>query len=125
MPGIQLNDVVQVGSSLWRGDIGDPVQRFKVLSEARRLKQSRDFSRIYVQKNLTFRQRAELMDKRAQRNRVDSSSVDVSSNRPASYDARHNSDVVGLGQDGLNQANSGEGGSGNGGSDHGVQAVVA
>ena len=115
---VQLTDVVRVGSSVWRGNIADPVQRFRILSEAKRLKQSRDFSRVYVQKNLTFRQRAELMAKRAQRNGVDSSSVEVSSNDPASDDAHHNSDV-GLVQDGLNQVNSGEGGSGNEGSDQG------
>lgn len=49
LSGVQITDVVKVGSSVWRGDIADPVQRFRVLSEAKRLKQSRDFSRVYVQ----------------------------------------------------------------------------
>ena len=56
LPGIQLNDVVQVGSSVWREDIVGPLQRFRILSEAKRMKQSRDFSRVYVQKNLIFRE---------------------------------------------------------------------
>ena len=65
------------------------------------------------------------MAKRAKRNRADSSStgvpdsIGVSSNDRASYDLRHNSDVVGVGQDGLNQTDSSVGCSGNRGSDHG------
>ena len=62
---------------------------------------------------MTFRQQAQLKAKIAQRKWVDSSSVEVSSNGPASDDALHNLDVVGLGQDGLNQVNSRKGGSGN------------
>ena len=34
LPGVQLDDVVQVGSSVWRGDTVYPVQQFRVLSEA-------------------------------------------------------------------------------------------
>ena len=81
-----------------------------------------DFSRGHVQKKLTFRQIDELMAKRAQRNRVDSSSTggptsaEVSSNVPASYDVSPNSDVVGVEQEDLNQVVSGEGVSCYGGS---------
>ena len=58
------------------------------------------------------------MTKRTQRNGVESSSFEVSSNGLASYDAHHNSDAVGLGQDGLNQARTIEWVSGNGSSVH-------
>lgn len=63
---VVLVGVVRVNPSLFRARIEDGQQRFRILGEARKLRHSQEFRSVYVQRDLTFRQRAEVMAKRGQ-----------------------------------------------------------
>ena len=64
---IVLQEVTRVAPSVWRGKILEAEKRLGLLSEARNLKNSQDFFNIYVQRDLTYRQRMDVIAKRAQR----------------------------------------------------------
>ena len=65
---IEVMELTRVAPSVWRGKIMDVDKRYALLSEARRLRSSSDFRNIYVQRDLTYRQRMEVIEKRSQRN---------------------------------------------------------
>ena len=66
LPQIQLTDVMPVGEvdGLFRAKIMDDTLRKSLLDEARRLKDIDGYGRVFVQKDLTFRQRGELKNRR-------------------------------------------------------------
>ena len=64
---IHLQEVTRVAPSVWRGKVLNAEKRLGLLSEARHLKNSPDFFNIYVQRDLTYRQRMDVIAKRAQR----------------------------------------------------------
>ena len=74
---ILLTDIVPVASGVWRGKILDSHKRQLILADAKKLRHSENFSRIYIQRDLTFRQRRELIEKRVQRRVTGANAIDV------------------------------------------------
>ena len=64
-----LTEVIKINSNLFRGRISDPTRRLELLAAAPKLKRSRDFQHIYIQKDLTYRQRMDLTAARNMRRR--------------------------------------------------------
>ena len=62
---IELLDLTQAAPSVWRGKVTNVSKRVELLSKAKNLKSSSEFSRIYIQRDLTYRQRRAIMAKRA------------------------------------------------------------
>ena len=60
-------DIVKVAPSVFRGKITENESRFKLLAEVRKLRRSNNFRDYYIQKDLTYRQRGEVMANRAAR----------------------------------------------------------
>lgn len=66
MDNVSLTDIRKLTPSLFRATIVDSHKRFRVLSEAKKLRFSDDFARVFVQRDLTYQQRSELVARRAQ-----------------------------------------------------------
>ena len=64
---IALVNVLKLSPMLFRATISDSQQRFKILSEAKKLRFSDVFRKMYVQRDLTYKQRSELMARRSAR----------------------------------------------------------
>ena len=62
---VELEDLTRAAPSVWRGKVLDVSKRTDLLSKAKNLKASSEFSRIYIQRDLTYRQRREVIAKRA------------------------------------------------------------
>ena len=62
---VPLVDTVKVAPSVFRGKILKNEMRFRLLAEARKLRNSANFRQFYIQKDLTYRQRGELIANRA------------------------------------------------------------
>ena len=62
---VSLVDTVRVAPSVFRGKILNSEMRFRLLAEARKLRNSANFRDFYIQKDLTYRQRGELISNRA------------------------------------------------------------
>ena len=71
---VKVVDIVKIAPSIFRGKIVENENRLKLLAGAPKLRRSDEFSRIYVQKDLTYRQRNELISKRAARRQTARSS---------------------------------------------------
>ena len=72
--GVELVDVVKVANSVYRGKILNSSQRNCIFAETPRLRSSTQFRDTYVQRDLTYRQRMDVLAKRNSR-RVNSQGV--------------------------------------------------
>ena len=61
---VQLSDVFRIKPGMYRANVRNRVDRLKVLAEARRLKQSSEFREFFIQRDLTYKQRSDLMERR-------------------------------------------------------------
>ena len=89
---VALTDVVRVAPSVFRGKIGDDQRRYALLAEAPRLRTSQSYRNVYVQRDLTYRQRMDVIARRTSR-RDD----DIENARPTEDD-ENPSGVVGRGR---------------------------
>ena len=64
---MQLTGIVRMGGGLFRGKISDKETRMELFSVTNRLKGSQEFSSIFVQRDLTYIQRQEVIAKRRSR----------------------------------------------------------
>ena len=62
---INLEEVVGIAPGVFRGKIACSESRYSLLAHAKDLRRSELYSRVYIQKDLTFRQRGEVIAKRA------------------------------------------------------------
>ena len=65
---IELSEVVKINNSLFRAKIPNARDRLRLLAETRRLKGSDQYGRAFIQRDLTYQQRQEMIAKRAVRN---------------------------------------------------------
>ena len=82
---VSITEIVKIGNSLFRGTIGNDENRLRLLSESRRLKDS-IHGNIYIQRDLTYMQRQQLIERRSQpgggaRNRNDPAAAGLLQNR--------------------------------------------
>ena len=92
--GVTLTDIRKIGSSppLYRARIHDDAKRRELLLRCHQLRNSEEFSRVYIHRDLTLQQRRDLMVKRNQAR----PQVSSSSHRPASR-THHSSEQRTLG----------------------------
>ena len=77
---ITLCDITRVAPAIFRAKISEDVKRYSLLSEVRRLRFSPIYRNLYIQRDLTYRQRGEVIAKRsAMRSREDGAINDVGS----------------------------------------------
>ena len=69
---VQLSDVFRIKPGMYRANVRNRVDRLKVLTEARRLKQSPEFRDFFIQRDLTYKQRSDLMERRRELGGADS-----------------------------------------------------
>ena len=62
-----LSEVTRINTNLYRAKINDTKRRLELLAAVPKLKRSRDFHAIYIQKDLTYRQRMDLVAARNSR----------------------------------------------------------
>ena len=92
---IQMSDLTELSPSAWFGKVFDTTLKLKLLSETKRLRSSNVFKDIYIQMNLTYGQRRELLAKRARRNNQNSGAnaipitTSVASQQTADYQAEN------------------------------------
>ena len=65
---VEVSDMVKINDSLFRAKIVDSSKRLRLLAEAKHLKNSDEFKRAFIQRDLTYRQRQEIIAGRAERN---------------------------------------------------------
>ena len=65
---IQLEELTRVNSNICRAKVISSEERLRLLSNVSRLKDSPLYKNIFIQKDLTFAQRVELLDKRKAKN---------------------------------------------------------
>ena len=88
---IQISDLTKLSPSVWSGKVLDTPSRLKLLSETKRLRSSNIFKDIYIQRNLTYRQRRDLLAKRARGNNQISgaNAIPITPNAPFQQTADH------------------------------------
>ena len=88
---IQISDLAKLSPSVWSGKVLDTPSRLKLLSETKRLRSSNVFKDIYIQRNLTYRQRRDLLARKARGNNPGSgiNGILITTNAPSQQTADH------------------------------------
>ena len=61
-----MSELVRIGdTALFRGNIRDKEKRLLLLSEVKKLRLSDNYKSVYIQRDLTFRQRQEMVSRRS------------------------------------------------------------
>ena len=77
---IQLSEVVKINNSLFRAKVSNASDRLRLLAEARKLKNSDQYRRAFIQRDLTYQQRQDMKAKRAERYAATEGTLDRHSN---------------------------------------------
>ena len=88
---IQIPDLTELSPSVRSGKVLDTPSRLNLLSETKRLRSFNIFKDIYIQMNLTYRQRRDLLAKRARGNNQISgaNAIPITTNAPSQQTADH------------------------------------
>ena len=119
---VELKDVVKIGErKLFRGKISDDDKRKELLMVASKLKSMSGFENVYVQKDLTYRQRQELSERRRRGNMTEADSgllrrvkEDRAHRLPSVIADQAPVEAAGAGTSGVNKHRSGGRGRGSG-----------
>ena len=71
VPGTNVSNICELkcidrNKGLYRAKVNDPQQRKSILDNAKKLRESNDFKDVFLNRDLTFRQRQDLMERRAE-----------------------------------------------------------
>ena len=88
---IQISDLAKVSPFLWSEKVLDTPSRLKLSSETKELRSSNVFKDIYIQRNLIYRQRREVLAKRSLSNNRSSGAnvIPITTNAPPQQTADH------------------------------------